>query len=104
MSKLRPIPFMAATLYYEDENVKPRVYLGSFKPYFCKVDLKRPIRIYFSLLHISPGGYPVMEVLDKHTKEHYMDWFKMFEYRIHPIKGVFEFETEEIENILKGIE
>ncbi len=92
---------MAATLYYADESVKPRVYLGSYKPYFCKVEHRRPIRIYFSLLHISPGGYPVMDILDKHTKEHYRDWFKMFEYRMHH-KGVFEFETKEIEDILKG--
>ncbi len=92
---------MAATLHYEEEGVEPRIYLGPFKPYFCKVNDRRPTRIRFSRIQISPGGSDVMNVLDKSNKHHYEDWFKMFEYRIHPVKGVFEFEDEEIEKILR---
>ncbi len=92
---------MAATLHYIGEGINPRTYLGPYKPYFCKVNERRPMKIYFSRLHISPGGYPVMDILEKNTEEHYRGWFRMFEYRMHP-KGTFEFEDEEIEQILRG--
>ncbi len=42
-----------------------------------------------------------MDILEKNTKEHYRGWFRMFESRMHP-KGTFEFEDEEIEQILRG--
>ena len=96
---LRPI--VATTYYADSEHIK--VYLAPYKPYFVKTNEgKRPIKIRFSYLEISPGGYPVSDILNIMTKEDYESFYTFFEYRIHPIDGVFEFDSDEIEKRLKG--
>jgi len=97
-----PMPTVVATLHYDDGETKPRTFLAPYKPYFCKTkEGRRAMKIYFSRLYISPGGYKVDNVLDQNTKEHYDFWMKIWHYRIHP-HGTFEFEDEKLKKILMG--